>query len=457
MVGLTVPGATAFFAFTLATGVWISNAEWLSEPGQAGLAFDTMPVQRGTFTATATATGTVEATGTVKVGSQLSGQVAELYADFNEPVSRGQLVAVLDPAMHEAELAEAKAAFAYAKTMVRIREAAIEREAANLRNAEASTALVHAEIAQAEAAEVEASRDYERKRALFVRGEISHREHDVATMRLATTRSGSAAARARQAINTSLIAAAHADLRMAHAELENALALVEQRAAALRQAELMLQRTEIRSPVDGVVVARDVDRGQTVAASLQAPTLFTIARDLRKMEVHARVDEADIGRIRVGQRARFTVDAFPGHSFAGQVRQIRKAPEVTQHVVTYRVLIGAENPDLRLLPGMTADIGIVVDEAPDTLLVPNPALRFRPPPDLVARRGDDPAGGPTEGGQLVWTLDADGRPRPVTVSIGSSGDSTSELVAGELSEGQPLIVGVRQREGRPFLARVLGS
>jgi HlyD family secretion protein len=455
MAGLTLSGVTAsFLAFTLATGVWMSNAGWLSSAEGAGPAFDTVPVERGTLTETTTATGTVEATGTVKVGTQLSGQVAELFTDFNEPVSRGQLVARLDPAMHEAALAEARAAVAYTETLVRIREAAVERELANLRNAEAGIALVDAEIARAKAAEVEASRDFERKRTLYARGEVSQRDHDAATARLAMARSETAAAQARRAINETQIAAAHAAMRMAEAELANAHALVEQRGAALRQAELMLERTEIRAPVDGIVIARDVDRGQTVAASLQAPTLFTIARDLRKMEVHARIDEADIGRIRVGQRARFTVDAFPGHRFDGIVRQIRKSPEVTQNVVTYRVLIGAENRDLKLLPGMTAAIEIVVSETPDVLLVPNAALRFQPPPDLVAQAGE---GGATAGGQRVWTLDPDGRPRPVPVAIGNSGEGTSELAAGDLAEGQPLITGVRQREERPILTRFLGS
>ncbi|UCF56103.1 MAG: efflux RND transporter periplasmic adaptor subunit, partial [Deltaproteobacteria bacterium] len=186
------------------------------------------------------------------------------------------------------------------------------------------------------------------------------------------------AAYAEEQAQGSLVRSREAAVKMAKAQVEHALAQVQQREAALHQSRVDLEHTVIRSPVDGVVIERSVDVGQTVAASLQAPTLFTIAQDLRKMQVDTNVDEADIGRIRVDQRVTFTVDSFPGHEFKGSVKQIRKAPETVQNVVTYTVVVSADNPDLRLLPGMTANVQIVVNERAETLKVPNAALRFRP-------------------------------------------------------------------------------
>jgi HlyD family secretion protein len=205
-----------------------------------------------------------------------------------------------------------------------------------------------------------------------------------------------------------------------------------------------LERTIIRAPVDGTVILRNVDAGQTVAASLQAPVLFTIAQDLRDMQVEAAIDEADVGRLRVGMLASFAVDAFPRRSFAGEIRQIRKSPQNVQNVVSYTVVISARNPDLALLPGMTANVRIVVEERADVLKVANAALRWRPA-DADAP-ADLPKAGSRERRSTVYVLE-DGRPRPVQLRLGLNDGSSTEVVGGELTEGTEVIVGVGTRPG----------
>jgi HlyD family secretion protein len=221
-----------------------------------------------------------------------------------------------------------------------------------------------------------------------------------------------------------------------------AQAAERQQVAELDQARIDLARTVISAPIDGVVIGRDVDRGQTVAASLEAPTLFTIARDLRQMEVHANIDEADIGRIRLDQRASFTVDAYPGRTFAGRVAQIRKAPQLTQNVVTYIVVLSTQNTDLALLPGMTAVVSITVEEAKGVLKIPNAALRFGPPGATGANAAS--SGVALGGGQagVVWVPGVGARPHPVQVTLGRSNESATELVDSPLLAGERVIVGM---------------
>jgi HlyD family secretion protein len=230
------------------------------------------------------------------------------------------------------------------------------------------------------------------------------------------------------------IAIAEAELRMAEANVQNAQAVVAQRQAALDQTQLDLDRTVLRAPIDGTIIKRDVNPGQTVAVSLEAKTLFTIANDLRQMEVHGKIDEADVGQLKTGQMAQFTVDAYPEQIFSGQVTQIRKSPEVVQNVVTYAAIISAPNPDLLLLPGMTAQLRITVSEAENVLKIPSQALRFRPRDSgtLAGRAGE----------ASVWLVGERGRPNLVSVSTGASDDSGAALVGGALSEGQQVIIGV---------------
>jgi HlyD family secretion protein len=305
-------------------------AAWLYfEAGDDGPQFRTVKVERGPITATVSATGTLNPVTSVQVGTQVSGQIKELYVDFNSPVRRGQLIARIDPETFE----------------YRVRQAQADAEAAR-------SALGRVQVSV-----INAQRELARARELVERNFVSPAELD-----------------ARQAA-----------FDLAQADLRNAQAVVAQREASLASARVDLSRTEIRAPVDGIVIKRSVDVGQTVAASLQAPELFVIARDLRDMQVETSIDEADVGRVRVGQRASFSVDAFPGRSFNGEVKQVRKSPQTVQNVVTYTALISADNEGGQLMPGMTANVRIVTDMRESVLKVANAALRFRPPGEAAAR------------------------------------------------------------------------
>jgi len=307
-------------------------------------------VERGEISSTVSATGTVSALVTVDVGSQISGQIASLTADFNSEVKAGQVIARIDPAAFEAKVRQAEADLAVANANIRIQKAAlVELEAQ-------ATGLA--------AALAEAREDLKRKRALLARHVASTSVVDIA---VATHDQAQARVKAMDA-----------QLLKQKAQIENALAQTRVKEAALMQQQLDLAHTYIRSPVDGVVINRNVDVGQTVAASLQAPVLFTIAKDLTRMQVEVSVDEADIGQVRVGQEAGFTVDSYGGRSFRGRVHQIRKAGKEVSNVVTYTVVVSADNAELLLLPGMTANVTIVVARRENVLKVRNAALRFRP-------------------------------------------------------------------------------
>ena len=280
--------------------------------------------------------GAVRALVTVEVGSQLSGQILGLEADFNTVVSANDVIARLDPQTYETRVREAEASVVVAQSQVEVQRANVSRAQANLRRAE---------------------NEYERAEELVARGTTSEAAYD-------TSRAAAEAARA--------------DLQVAEAGLINAEASLGQRQAALDSARIDLERTVIRSPIDGIVVSREVDVGQTVAASMQAPILFTIAEDLTRVQIDAQVDEADIGQVRDGQPVGFTVDAYPDLRFEGAVDQIRLAPTADQNVVTYTVVISAANPGRRLLPGMTANLDIVTGARSNVLTVDNRAIRFEP-------------------------------------------------------------------------------
>ncbi len=341
-------------------------------------AFRLARVERGPIVSAVSSTGTLNAVITVQVGSQVSGQIKELLADFNSEVREDEVIARIDPENFEARVRQAEAELAVAKSNVSIQRAAWERAKAELQNSRSALDAARAQTEKARVAVEDARRDLDRKQTLHKSTIISESEKDKAVAVYDQAVAQLNTAEAEEKAQGSVVRSREAALKMAGAQVEHALAQVKQREAALRQNRVELEHTVIRSPVDGVVIERSVDVGQTVAASLQAPTLFTIAQDLRKMQVDTNVDEADIGRIHVGQGTTFTVDAFPGHEFTGKVEQIRKAPETVQNVVTYTVVVSADNPDLRLLPGMTANVQIVVEERPDALRVPNAALRFQP-------------------------------------------------------------------------------
>jgi len=335
-------------------------------------------VERGPLTAAVSATGNLNAVITVQVGSQVSGQIKELMVDFNSIVRKDQVIARIDPDIFLAKVNQAKADVESARATVLNQEAQVERARADIENARAALAESKAQTAKAQVAVVDAKRDFDRKTELFARKLIARSDLDTSQAAHDSAIAQVEAARAHDQALASAIQSSTAQLRVAQAMLVSARAQVDQKNAALKQAQVDLDHTTILAPVNGVVVSRQVDVGQTVAASLQAPILFTIAQDLTKMQVETSVDEADIGRLKLEDRATFTVDAFPGETFAGMVTQIRKAPQVVQNVVTYTVIVGVENPSGKLMPGMTANVKLVVAQKPSALKVPNAALRFRP-------------------------------------------------------------------------------
>lgn len=421
-------------------------------------AFRTVAVSRGPLTAAVSATGTLNAVITVQVGSQVSGQVKELFADFNSLVKKNQVIARIDPDTFEAKVNQTKAQVDAARASVLNQQAAVEKTRADLENARAALAAARAQTAKSQVTVVDSNRTLGRNRDLRQRGLIAQADEDTAQATYDSAVAQLEASRAQERAQGSAVTAAEAQLRVAEAMLKNAVAQVAQNEAAQRQAQVDLDHTFIRAPVDGVVVGRTVDVGQTVAASLQAPTLFTIAQDLRNMQVDTNVDEADVGRVKVGQATTFTVDSFPGRTFSGEVVQIRKAPLVVQNVVTYDVVVSAKNPEQRLLPGMTANVRIVIDQKEGVLQVPNAALRFRPAGveaterERPARAGGGPGGGGRGGGGpagRVWIVGPDGKPAALALQLGIGDGTYTEVLRGEIKEGQMVIVGVALPGDRP--------
>lgn len=417
--------------------VGVGTALFEEKPSEAE--YLTAAVERGDLRAMVGAVGTLEAVETVEVGSQLSGQLAELLVDFNDHVGQGETLARLDPRTFQSEVRQAEAALEVARADVLKQRAELQTAAAELASARHGLEVAQARAESAQAKLTEAERDLKRKRVLAGTDVLAAAHIDRA---MAAQQSAAADLRASAAeveIAREAVVAAEANQLMSDANLLYAQATEKQRAAELDQAQIDLARTVITAPTDGVVIGRDVDRGQTVAASLEAPTLFTIAQDLRQMEVHAKVDEADIGQIRVGQRASFAVDTYPDRTFSGTVKQIRKAPEVVENVVTYTAVLSTENPDLALLPGMTALVNVVVDEAKNVLKIPNAALRFQPQiaGGATAAASEGPGDGPSA---VLWTLVEDGAV-PVRVILGRSDDIATELLEGPVRAGQEVIVG----------------
>jgi HlyD family secretion protein len=371
--------------------------------------FLTVPVSKGNVRQVVSSTGTLQAVTTVLVGSQVSGTIATLSADFNTKVTNGQVVAVLDQSKFKAKLEETRA---------------------NVLSAQAN-------LAKAKVALEDAERTLKRTKELQGRELVAQSELDAAQ---------------------TMHDAARSQVNVMQAQ-------VNQAQASMNQASIDLDYTVIRSPVDGIVISRSVDVGQTVAASLQAPTLFTIANDLTKMEVHTNVDEADVGNIHEGQDVSFTVDAHPNRRFRGNVHQVRNAPQIIQNVVTYDAVVRINNKELLLKPGMTANVQFLVSEKEDVLTIPNMALRFKPPEEKnetqellrqeqsrtaaprVGARRTSRTGGATStaaprGRSVKVYLLRDGRPQPLEVQVGITDGSRSEVIAGELKENDPIVIGM---------------
>lgn len=403
--------------------------------------FITAPVERGTISTFVKATGSVDAVITVDVSSQLSGRVSEVLVNYNDDVKAGQPIARLDPEIFAARVSEAKAVLKVAIATAEQQKSALRRTKAALESARTSRKISEAQLAAAQARQQEIERDVQRNTTLARTASVSDRE---LTQSRAQRDAGAANLHALEedvTLKAQAIEIADAEVSMADANVQNAEAVVEQRQAALEQAELDLERTVIRAPIDGVIIKRDVNPGQTVAVTLEAKTLFKIAQDLREMEVRGRIDEADVGRLRVGQTTRFTVDAYPDRVFTGRVLQIRKSPEIVQNVVTYTAIISAPNPDLVLLPGMTAVLRIVISDTGETLKIPNQALRFRP-------GGERAEAGSSGGSSRVWVVKDNGTAEPVDVRLGASDENSSQVFGGTLQEGQRLAVGVATPQSR---------
>ena len=348
--------------------------------------FRTETASKGVIKSTVTATGTVNPVTTVLVGTQVSGTIRNIYADFNSVVRKGQLLALIDPMTFEAQLSEARANYISAK-------ADQDKAAATL---------------------ADAKRTMLRNKKLLSENLIAQSDFDTAETNYETAR----------------------------AAVEAAKGQVSQTEAAMKFAQTNLRYTRIISPVNGTVVARNVDVGQTVAASFQTPTLFSVARDLRKMQIDTSVDEADIGSVRKGQAVEFTVDAYPEITFRGKVSQVRINPTIVQNVVTYDVVVQVDNNDLKLKPGMTANVTIITAVKRDALRVPNAALRFSMPEALQP----GPRKAAKRYGPGVWVLE-NGRPRRVAIKTGLTDGNYTEVVSGDLAEGAKVIVETLGKEG----------
>jgi len=438
---LAVAGIAGFFLWKPAGG------------SAADAAYRLAAVDRGPIVASVRATGTLNPVTTVLVGSQLSGQVVEILADYNTPVKEGQVVARLYAEQIKSRRDAAAADLAQARADRDTKSAQVDKAKSALQRAEAVAADLVAQRDRAQAQLAEAQRSFERQTTLNARAVGAQTALEQAETQVAVQKAALASAEAQIASNKAEILGLRADIALAEAALKSADALILQRQAKLKDIEIDLARTEIRSPVDGVVVKREVELGQTVAASLSAPTLFTIAQDLREIDIHANIDEADVGRLKPDQPVTFTVNAYPNRTFEGTLRMVRLGAQTVQNVVTYTAVISVQNRDQALLPGMTANLQIVTDEREDVLRIPNASLRFRPAGPVAAvagasnendgqRRARQPRAAAAEGTNgRVYRLGPDGAPQAVPVRLGATDGSYTEMLAGDLKAGDALIVG----------------
>ena len=463
----------------------------------------TVRVDRGNLRNTVSATGALQAVTTVQVGSQASGTISALYADFNSVVKKGQVIAQLDPSTAKAQVDQARANLEQARASLAQARAAVVNSRAGVTDAQAKNLAAKSTVqnnqagvsgAEANVAVLKAQQDdalslLKQQESLLKAGVIAQRDYDVAqtTYKTAEARYNQAVAQLNQAKLTEQSASSagiaqsqagveqsQAQVQQAQAQVQQAAAQVQQAQAALSLAQVNLSHTTIASPIDGIVVSRDVNVGQTVAASLSAPTLFTIANDLTQMQVIANIDQADIGLVEQAKSVKFSVDAFPGKEFEGKIEEMRLNPVNVQNVVTYNVVIDVANPDQKLKPGMTANLTITIDERNNVLKVPNSALRFTPQDASGQRTGagggqgqgqgqgrrrqqGDNAAAQSQGGEnrfapasapvlpgqvrVVWVLGQNGKPERRRITVGLSDGSSTEVVDGDLREGDMVITG----------------
>jgi HlyD family secretion protein len=482
-------------------------------------AYMTARVERGNLRNTVTATGTLQAVTTVQVGSQASGTISALYADFNSLVKKGQVVAQLDPAVAKAQVDQSRAALQQAQASLTLARAGVVNSRAavsdsqaralaaksTVQNSQAGVSSSQANLAVLKAQQDDALSLLKQQESLLKSGVIAQRDYDVAksAYQAAEARYNQAAAQLNQSVYAEQSAAgagiaqsqaqvqqSQAGVQQSQAQVQQAEAQVKAAQASLQLAQVNLTHTTIISPIDGIVVSRTVDVGQTVAASLSAPTLFTIANDLKQMQVIANIDQADIGLVEQAKSVKFSVDAFPGKDFDGKIEEMRLNPTNVQNVVTYNVVIDVSNPEQKLKPGMTANLTITIDERNNVLKVPNAALRFTPQDANVQRpsanqsgssngsgqgrrqnananagQGSDNANGAAATGQadsqagdrkfasasspvlegqtrIVWVLGADNKPQARRIKIGLTDGVSTEVAEGTtLQEGEMVIIG----------------
>ncbi len=424
---------TVFFAVTAVCTV-AGLGSWALLRNNSGLQYRTATVGHGDIDVTISATGNPNAVVTVQVGAQVSGIVMALYADFNTKVTKGQLIARLDPASLQSKVDEAQGNLEAARATAANGQAGIQRAQAAI---QAATAAL-ANVVKAGVATQDAKIKGDRRVRLAQEGVLSQEDADTAEATFNTAAADQDAFTAQQRAAEDNGKVAQADLKVAGTQSAADQAQVKQFEAALRSAQVDLAYTYIKAPVDGVVVSRNVDVGQTVAASLSAPTLFQIAQDLTKMQVDTNVSEADVGRVRVGQPATFTVDAYPGRTFTGVVTSIRKAPINVQNVITYDAVVGVSNADLKLFPGMTANVKILVDRRPNVMRVLNAALRYHPAAEAPATAAGSGRTATPE--QAVSVMDSNNKQRRVTITTGQSDGTYTEVASGDLKDGDRVIV-----------------
>lgn len=405
-------------------------AAWRLWGAADGPAYEYATVTRGDITRTISATGKLQALVTVQVGSQASGRISEIFVDFNDRVKKGQIIARLDPSMFEAQLQQARANLNNSQAAVQTSQSAVA-------SARANVAAAQANVERLRVAQSDAERQYARAVELASAGAASRRDVETAEVTLTQAK-----AQYQQAV--AQVDQARAQAQSAESQLQQARASVSQAQAQVDLAQVNLGYTVISAPIDGVVVARNVDVGQTVAASFQAPTLFLIANDLTQMQVLADVDEADVGQLEPSSPVTFTVDAFPRDTFKGTISQIRLNPVTEQNVVTYTAVIDVRNPELKLKPGMTANVTATVAHREDVLTIPNAALRFRPSTDSAVpvravRKSQ---------GQVVWAAAGEGGIKATPVKIGITDGVRSEVISG-LEQGDRVVLAQKSDGSRP--------
>lgn len=494
---------------------------WLSVKRGKKLAYDTEKLEFGDITATVSSTGNLSAVTTVDVGSQVSGTIQEIFVDYNEKVHKGQVLARIDPSLYETQLEQAqaklniakaqkdKALADYDKARIAVQnaqagiykaQAVVSQARAEIQNAKSKLASANAALRQAKAQMENDSAEYERAAELYKKELISRSEKEKAYTVYQVSKGAYDSARAGITSAAAAVDVAESGLKSAQSTLKAALAEreaqeaavkaaksgIEQANASIRQSEgdvasvkVNLDRCIIKSPIDGIVIDKKVEPGQTVAASFQTPVLFRLAKDLKKMEVKAAVDEADIGKVEEGQDVEFTVDAFPDDKFSGRIFQVRSSPTTDQNVVAYDVIIRTDNKDLKLKPGMTANIDITIGTKKNVLLVPNSALRFRPdrvpefpfPEDVkkeMQRKERDKENGLTGKDkknepekQTVWVLEK-GKPVRYKFIAGLTNNVFTEMKSGDLRAGMEVIIDAmtaaekakREKERKPSSMRI---